>query len=261
MKISAVIIAYNEEKNIVAAIKSAAWADEILVVDSESTDRTREIAESLGAIVVIKNWEGFSKQKQFAADSAAHDRIFSLDADERVSGELKAEILELKAKPETEIADGYKIPRLSIYMNRPIRHSGWYPDWQLRFFDRRKGKWKEVLVHESVQMAKDSSVAKLKSDILHYSVENASHHHEMIGTRYAPLAARQMFKNGRRTSFPKIYTAGLTTFLQTYILKGGFLDGLAGFTISKFAAHHAFLKHLLLWEIQENEARKSKSEN
>ncbi len=253
VKISAVIIAYNEEKNIADAITSVAWADEILIVDSESTDRTREISESLGAKVLVKKWQGFSKQKQFAVDNAAHDWIFSLDADERVSSELKSEILRIKNTPENELADGYRIPRLTFYMNRPIRHCGWYPDWQLRFFNRRKGKWKDVLIHESVQMNENAKVEKLKNDILHYSVENVSQHHKMIGTRYAPLAARQMFERGKRTSALKIYTAGLTAFSQTYILKGGFLDGLAGFTISRFAAHHAFLKHLLLWEMQKTE--------
>ncbi len=253
MKISAVIIAFNEEKNIAEAVKCVDWADEILVVDSESTDRTREIAASLGAKVFIKKWQGFSKQKQFAADSAAYDWIFSLDADERVSDDLKAEILQLKTASETALADGYRISRLSFYMNRPIRHGGWYPDWQLRLFDRRKGKWKDVLIHESVEMMENAAIKKLKADIFHYSIENAAYHHQMIGARYAPLAARQMFDRGRRTSAPKIYTAGLTAFLQTYILKAGFLDGLAGFSISRFAAHHAFLKHLLLWEIQENE--------
>ncbi len=253
MKVSAVIIAYNEEKNIAEAIKSVDWADEILVVDSESDDRTRKISESLGARVLIQKWLGFSKQKQFAVDNAAHDWIFSLDADERVSGELKNEILKLKNTSEKELPDGYKIPRLSFYMNRPIRHCGWYPDWQLRFFDRRQGKWKDVLIHESVQMKENAKVEKLKSDILHYTIENASQHHKIIGTRYAPLAARQMFERGKRTSALKIFTAGTTTFLQTYILKGGFLDGLAGFTISRFAAHHAFLKHTILWEMQNDE--------
>ncbi|CAN5343648.1 glycosyltransferase family 2 protein [soil metagenome] len=259
MKISAVIISFNEEKNIAEAVKSVDWADEILVVDSESDDQTREISESLGAKVFIKKWQGFSKQKQFAVDNAAHDWIFSLDADERVSDKLKTGILQLKNKPENELADGYKIPRLSFYMNRPIRHCGWYPDWQLRFFNRRKGKWKDVLIHESVKMQENAKVEKLKSDILHYTIENASHHHKMIGTRYAPLAARQMFERGKRTSLLKIYTAGFTTFLKTYLLKGGFLDGLAGFTISRFAAHHAFLKHLLLWEMQESEKLKTKN--
>ena len=262
MKISAVIIAFNEENKIAEAIESVVWADEILVVDSESVDRTREISERLGARVTVNKWMGFSKQNQFAVDSAAHDWIFSLDADERVSDELRREILRLKSSPETALADGYRIPRQSFYMNRPIRHGGWHPDWQLRFFNRRRGKWKNVLIHESVEMADNTRVEKLKSDILHFSVADASHHHRMIGTRYAPLAARQMFERGKRASAPRIFTAGATAFLQTYILKGGFLDGLAGFAIARFAAHHAFLKYLLLWEMQqarqESEAERRK---
>lgn len=258
MKTSAVIIAFNEEEKIAAAIESVAWADEIIVIDSESTDRTRAIAESSGAKIIIEKWRGFSGQKQFAVDRAAHDWIFSLDADERVSDELKNEITQIKSLPETNLADGYKIPRLSFYLNQPIRHGGWYPDWQLRFFNRTKGRWKDVLIHESVQMADAARIEKLSGDILHYTVENATHHHRMIGERYAPLAARQMFECGGRASAAKIFTVGLTTFLQTYILKGGFLDGLAGFCIARFAAHHAFLKYLLLWEIQN--AREPKAE-
>jgi glycosyltransferase involved in cell wall biosynthesis len=249
VKISAVIIAFNEEEKIARAIGSVKWADEILVVDSESTDRTREIAESLGAKVIVQKWLGFSKQKQFAVDSAENDWIFSLDADEQVSDELKTEILKLK-KAEKNPADGYKMPRLSYYLNRPIRHGGWYPDWQLRFFNRQKGRWKEVIIHESVKV--DGKIDKLRGDILHFSVENAAHHHRMIGERYAPLAAEQMFTSGRETSPTRIVTAGLTAFFQTYFLKLGILDGLAGFCIARFAAHHAFLKHLLLWELQKN---------
>ncbi len=249
VKISAVLIAFNEEDKIARAIDSLNWADEILVVDSESSDRTREIAESRGAKVVIQKWLGFSKQKQFAVDSAENDWIFSLDADEQVSKELKNEILQLKTS-SSKIADGYKMPRLSYYLERPIRHSGWYPDWQLRFFSRNKGKWKDVLIHESVVVA--GRVEKLRGDILHFSVENAAHHHRMIGERYAPLAADQMFMSGKETTVLKIATAGLIAFIQTYFLKLGFLDGLAGFCIARFAAHHAFLKHLLLWELQRN---------
>ncbi len=246
VKISAVIIAFNEEEKIADAINSVKWADEILLVDSESIDRTIEIAARLGAKIITQKWLGFSKQKQFAVDNAAHEWIFSLDADEVVSDKLRDEILKLKTS-ET-IADGYKIPRLSFYMNRPIRHGGWYPDWQIRFFNRRNGKWKDVLIHESVEI--NGTIGKLSGDILHYSVEDSAHHHRMIGERYAPLAAEQMFEKGRKTSPLKIGTAGLTAFLQTYILKGGFLDGLAGFAIARFAAHHAFLKHLMLWEKQ-----------
>jgi len=261
VKISACIITFNEENKIAQAVESVGWADEILIVDSESTDETRTIAESLGAKVTIKRWEGFSKQKQYAADNAAHDWIFSLDADERVSDELKAGILKLKNSSENDLADGYRIPRLSFYMNRPIRHGGWYPDWQLRFFNRRKGTWKDVLIHESVEMNANAKIEKLSGDILHYTVENASHHHRMIGTRYAPLAAEQMFERGKRTSPVKIAAVGPTTFLQNYILKGGFLDGFAGFCIARFAAHHVFLKHLLLWEMQNQKLKKTENQS
>lgn len=247
MKISATIITFNEAANIKAACESVAWADEIIVVDSESTDATRDIAQSCGAKVLVKQWQGFSIQKQFAAEQAAHNWIFSLDADERVSPELRAEILALPGN----LADGYKIPRRTFYMNRWIVGGGWYPDAQLRFYNRTKGSWKKVLIHESVTMNDDARVAKLNHDILHYSIPDASYHHRIIGERYAPLAAEQMFARGRRTTPFKIATVGLTTFLQTYFLKGGFRDGLAGFCIARFAAHHAFLKHLFLWEMQE----------
>ena len=254
MKISATIITFNEENNIREAINSVLWADEILVVDSESSDKTVEIAEPLGAKIITQKWLGFSKQKQFAVDNAEFDWVFSLDADERVSSELKDEILELKNSKNH--ADGYKIPRLSFYMNRPIKHGGWYPDWQIRFFDRRKAKWKDVVIHESIQMSENSELGKLNGDILHYTIKNAAEHHKMIGTRYAPLAARQMFEGGKKTSSFKVITAGLTAFLQTYILKLGFLDGFPGFCIARFAAHHAFLKYLLLWEMQNSEIDK-----
>lgn len=248
MKISAVIISYNEEKNIADAIKSVRWADEVLVVDSRSEDRTVVIAAELGATVIEREWPGFAEQKQFAVDSAKNDWIFSLDADERVSTELKDEIVKLSNGASA--AAGYRIPRLSIYMGRPIHHGGWYPDYQLRLFDRRKGRWKQVRVHESVRMDEGSDVGRLKGNILHYSVESAAHHHRMIGERYAPLAAKQMFSEGGRTSPLRIACAGPAAFIRSYLLKAGFLDGLAGFAIARFAAHHAFLKHLLLWELQ-----------
>jgi glycosyltransferase involved in cell wall biosynthesis len=250
VKISACVISFNEGKNIARCLRSLSWADEILVVDSGSTDATREIAEFCGAKVLINEWQGFAFQKQFAVDSAANDWIFSLDSDEEVSEELKKEILILKNQPEINFAGGFRIPRLSIYMNRQIRHGGWYPDFQLRLFDRRKGFWKNVLIHESVQMNENTRIEKLKSDILHFGVPDAAYHHKMIGERYAPLAARQMFEQNKRTTALKIVTAGTITFLQKYILKRGFLDGLAGFCIARFAAHHSFLKHLLLWEMQ-----------
>ena len=247
MKISAVIITLNEAINIADAIRSVEWADEIIVVDSESADETREIAASLGATVIVNKWPGFSAQKQFAADQASNDWVFSLDADERVSDDLKAEILDIKNGGAT--SDGYKIARLSYYMGRPIRHGGWYPDRQLRLFDRRKGKWNGAVIHESVQMDPDAAIASLRSDILHRTVDNAADHQRMITERYAPLGAQKMLDEGRRTSPLRAVFASWFTFIRSYFLKLGFLDGFPGFCIAYFAAHNTFLKHLLLIEI------------
>jgi glycosyltransferase involved in cell wall biosynthesis len=256
VKISAVIIAFNEESQIAEAINSVTWADEIIVVDSESKDRTREIAENLGAKVITNKWPGFAAQKQFATDTAQNDWIFSLDADERVSDALKEEVIAIKNATSPPIADGYKIPRLSFYMGRAIRHSGWYPDWQLRFFDRRKGRWKNVEVHESMQMAPECKTKRLKCEILHFSIKTVAEHHEILGKRYAPLAAKQMFRDGRRTSPFKASISGPAAFVRAYILKLGFLDGYPGYCIATFAAHHAFLKHTLLLEMQRSQTEK-----
>jgi glycosyltransferase involved in cell wall biosynthesis len=248
MKISATIITFNEEANIRAACESVAWADEIVVVDSNSTDATREIAESCGARVIVNAWPGFGAQKQFAVEQAQHEWVFSLDADERVSDQLRDSIQALKN--ESQPADGYHISRRTFYQQRWIRGGGWYPDKQLRLFRRSKGRWKQRHIHESVSMDADARVGQLSGDLLHYTSPNAAHHHRVIGERYAPLAAQQMFEEGRRTSVFGVASAGPAAFIRSFILKGGFRDGFAGFTIASFAAHHAFLKHLLLWEKQ-----------
>ncbi|MDT7541491.1 MAG: hypothetical protein QOE33_1395 [Acidobacteriota bacterium] len=259
MKISATIITFNEADNIRAACESLAWADEIVVVDSESTDATREIAASCGARVIVRAWSGFAAQKQFAAEQAAHEWVFSLDADERVSDPLRASIEDLLYTSDAQLPDGYRVARRSFYMGRWIRGGGWYPDHQLRLYRRARGRWAGAYVHESVKMDEGARVSMLAGDLLHYSVRDAAHHHRMIGERYAPLAARQAFEQGRRTTPFKIAAASPSAFIRSYILKGGFRDGLAGLSIARFAAHHAFLKNLLLWELQ-NPAREKDSE-
>jgi len=250
MKITATIITFNEEQNIKAACESVAWADETLVVDSESTDSTREIAALCGARVINRQWPGFAEQKQYATNEAANDWVFSLDADERVSEKLKDSIASLAHKSDGELADGYSIARRAFYQGRWIRGGGWYPDRQLRLFRKSMANWEPRLIHESVTMKPGARTETIDGDILHYTSNNAAHHQQMIGERYAPLSARQMFDEGRRTSALKIATAGPAAFLRSYVLKGGFRDGLAGFSIASFAAHHAFLKHLMLWEMQ-----------
>jgi hypothetical protein len=184
-------------------------------------------------------------------DQTTNDWIFSLDADERVSEELKATMAKLRQSPEAQLADGYRIPRRSFYQGRWIKGGGWYPDWQLRLFRKSRARWDEARhIHESVKLDSSARLEKLAGDILHYSVRDSAHHHRMIGERYAPLAAQQMFESGRRTSALKIATAAPAAFVSSFILKGGFRDGLAGISIASFAAHHAFLKHLMLWEKQ-----------
>lgn len=250
MKISATIITFNEAENIRAACESLAWADEILVVDSRSTDQTREIASQCGARVVSREWPGFAEQKQFATEEASHEWVFSLDADERVSDELRASIEALRTKSPEQLADGFSMSRRSYYQGRWIRGGGWYPNRQLRLFKKALGRWEGKHIHESVKMNSGARVEILPGDILHYSIRDAAHHHRMIGERYAPLAARQMFEEGRRTSVFQITTAAPAAFVRSFLLKHGFRDGIAGLSIASFAAHHAFLKHLMLWEMQ-----------
>ena len=260
MNISATIITFNEAANIGDACKSLAWADEIIVVDSGSTDQTRQIAEACGARVITRDWPGFAGQKQFATEQAAHDWVFSLDADERVSDNLKASIAKLRAAAETQLADGYRTARRSYYQGRWIKGGGWYPDWQLRLFRKSRGRWAPRHIHESVKLDSGTRVEKLAGDILHYSVRDSAHHHRMIGERYAPLAAQQMFEEGRTTSAIKIAAAAPAAFIRSYFLKGGFRDGLAGISIASFAAYHAFLKNLMLWEKQKTGDRRQNTD-
>lgn len=251
MKITATIITFNEEENILAAINSASWADEVLIVDSNSTDSTCDLARRSGARVLTNAWPGFAEQKDFAMDHAVNEWVLSLDADERVSEELRASIGSLKQLPESKLADGYLVARRTYYQGRWIRGGGWYPDYQLRLVRKSLGHWKKRHIHESFQMESSARIETLSGDLLHFTVKDASHHHRMIGERYAPLAARQMFEEGKRTTSLKLAFAGPSAFVRTFILKGGFRDGLAGLSIANFAAHHAFLKHLLLWELQQ----------
>ena len=256
MNISAVIITFNEEENIRAACESVAWADEIVVVDAESTDATREVAADCGARVIVNKWPGFAAQKQFATDAAANDWVFSLDADERVSSELRPSIEAVREQNESDVADAYRVPRRTCYLGRWIRGGGWYPDYQLRLFDRRLGSWGERLIHESFQMNPGTRVETLSGDLLHYTVRDAAHHQQMIEQRYAPLGAQQMLREGKRTSSLQAAVAGPSAFVRSYVLKAGFRDGAAGLTIAKFAARHASLKHRLLLRLQKSAQEK-----
>ena len=256
MKITATIITLNEAENIRAACESVAWADEILVIDSESTDSTRDIAAPCGARVIVNPWPGFAAQKQFAVDSASHDWILSLDADERVSPELQDSIVALRNGDESKLLDGYRVARRAFYLGRWIRGGGWYPDYQLRFFKRSRGRWGQRLIHESVSMDEGARVGTLAGDLLHYSMRDTTHHRQMIEERYAPLGARQLLRDGKRTSVWRRALAGPAAFLRSFLLKGGFRDGRAGLTIANFAWLHASLKHSILADLQNQKQEK-----
>ena len=255
MKITATIITLNEAENIRAACESVSWADEILVVDSGSSDETCAIAAACNARVLTNSWPGFSKQKQFAVDHASYDWIFSLDADERVSPQLKASIREVVSLNNPQMADGFRVARRAFYMGRWIRGGGWYPDYQLRLFDRRRGRWNDRIIHESVAMDEGARVTTLSGVLLHYSMTSPEHHRQMIDERYAPLGAAQMHREGKRASALKRVAAGPSAFVRSYLLKGGFRDGAAGLMIARMAAHNAALKHRLLRKLEEQDSK------
>jgi glycosyltransferase involved in cell wall biosynthesis len=238
MKISATIIACNEERRIARAIESLRCCDEIVVVDSGSTDRTIEISRQLGATVIESPWPGYAKQKNLAAARASNDWILSLDADEVVSEALEAEILQLR-KSEPSF-DAYTMPRMAQYLGRWILHSGWYPDRKVRLYDRRKATWVGDFVHESVRV--DGTLGHLKSNILHYACESVSEHVRTVD-QYTTLAAQELAARHLKVTWHNLLLEPVWTFLRTYIFQAGFLDGLEGLMIAYMAATYTFLKY------------------
>lgn len=238
MKISATIITFNEQRNIARAIESLRCFDEVVVVDSGSVDRTVEIAARLGARVIEHPWEGFARQKNFAAEQARYDWIFSIDADESLSEALEAEIWQLrKTGPDR---DAYTVPRLAQYLGRWILHSGWYPDRKVRLYDRRKGRWTGSYVHESVQV--DGTVGHLTANLLHYTCDSLTQHLETMN-RYTTLAAQQLVAERVPIGWRHLLLDPPWTFFRTYVLQRGFLDGVEGLAIAYMAALYNFVKY------------------
>jgi glycosyltransferase involved in cell wall biosynthesis len=242
--LSAVIIAKDEEDRLPDALASVAFCDEVLVVDGGSTDRTRDLAEAAGARVLVNSpWPGYVAQRNRASECARHDWILAVDADERVTAELRDEIQELQRSGFTHA--GYRIPRAAHYLGRFIRATDWYPDPQLRLYDRRRGQWQGALVHESVRV--DGPVGRLRGDLLHYTYRDVSHHMQTID-RYTTLWADQAFAEGKRAgALEAAFTCGWA-FFRNYVLKGGFRLGSAGFTVSTLNAYYTFAKMAKLAE-------------
>lgn len=247
VKISAVIITLNEEKNIARCIESLQGvADEIVVIDSHSTDRTKEICLEMRVTFMEHTFEGYVKQKNYAVKQARYDHVLSLDADEALSPQLTQSILSVKKDWRY---DGYKFNRLTNYCGRWIRHCGWYPDTKLRLWDRRKGQWEGDKVHETLKMLPDSKIQHLTGDLLHYSYHNIAHHIVQMN-QYTTLMAEEKFKKNKRViPFLHLFLYPTWIFLKRYIFQLGCLDGYQGFVLCRHASYNKFLKYIKLREL------------
>jgi glycosyltransferase involved in cell wall biosynthesis len=243
--ISATLITYNEEQNIAEALQSISWADEIVVVDSGSHDATLEICRRFATRIIHRDWTGYVDQKNFAVEQATHDWIFSLDADERPSPELCAEIRELAPKGFSR--PGYYIPRVAFFMERWIRHGDWYPDYQLRLFDRTCGKWEGGRVHESVKTSEKPGF--LRGEIQHFTYRNLSEYLARLDA-YSSLAAHDYEQQGRSANLLRLLGNPIAAFTKAYLLKRGFLDGTPGLAVAVMGAVSVFFKYAKLYELK-----------
>jgi len=246
LDISAVVITYNEERNIRRCLESLSWAREIVVVDSDSTDATVEIAREYTDRVLSHPFEGYVGQKNFALDQASGEWVLSVDADEVVTPELLARIREVWPA-QREHYNGFTVNRLSRFSGRWMRHCGWYPDRKLRLFRRSRGRWEGDDLHEKVCL--DGPVMDLGADLLHYTYENLSENIRKIQS-YSTIFARAQHERGRRASLWDLLARPPAKFLKSYLLKRGFLDGRHGLILSMTATFYVFLKYAKLWELQ-----------
>jgi hypothetical protein len=244
-RISASIITLNEEHHLPRLLESLhGIADELVVVDAGSTDRTLEVAKAAGAKVQIRAWTSYSEQKNFAAQCAENSWILSLDADEQLSPELKQSILAWKQRvPQFDV---YKMARRTFYLGAWIKHSGWYPDYQRRLYRRGAARF-EGIVHESLRSS--LPVGRLEGDLLHYTVGSFAEHEQKVD-RYSDLAAEQLYKAGKRSSLAAVWLLTPWSWFQNFFLRGGFLDGYRGAVIAQMAARSVRLKYTKLRKLQ-----------
>ncbi|MBP6977103.1 MAG: glycosyltransferase family 2 protein [Bacteroidales bacterium] len=243
IQLSAVIITHNEERNIARCLESL-WgiADEIIVVDSFSTDKTQQICLEYKVRFYQRAFDGYSAQKNYGNSFASYPYILSLDADEVLTECLKKDLFKVK---EDGNKDGYRLRRMANYCGTWIRHGAWYPDIQLRVFNKNKGTWSDSLVHEAVIMAEGSQVGMLKGNLLHYSYYTIDEHISR-SNRYSTLAARELYQDGASFTLLKMLLKPCFRFVRDYIFRLGFLDGFAGFVIARITAHAVMLKYAKL---------------
>jgi len=250
-RLSAVVIAQNEENNIAECVRSLSFSDEILVCDGGSTDRTVEIAENLGATILHRDFDGFANQKNFIVDQAKGPWILSLDADERVTPELRSEIECLLSSEAESLAAGYRIPRKNYFGDRWVRRGGWWPAYNLRLFQKGGGRFEDREVHESVRV--DGEVKVLNGAIEHRTYKDISDYLARMD-RYSSLAARQAFGEGRKARLADIIFRPMNTFTKMFVLRQGFRDGYTGFQLAILYSVYTFSKYAKLRELHEVEA-------
>lgn len=237
--LSTVIITFNEEKNIARCLESLkAVADEIIVLDSFSTDRTAQICEGFGVKFVQRAWEGYSPSKNYANSLAANDWILSLDADEALSPALQEELLRIK---RADALQSMSFNRLTNYCGTWIKHSGWYPDRKFRLFNRKRSAWAGEL-HEELSLPAGEKLKHLGLDILHYSYYTLDEHLAQI-RKYTDIAAAELKQNGKKPAAYKMYLNAWAKFVSHYLIHAGFLDGTAGFRIAWYSAYATYLKY------------------
>jgi glycosyltransferase involved in cell wall biosynthesis len=243
-RLSAVVITLNEEAHIRRCLESVAWADEVVVVDACSHDKTVQIAREFTDRVIVRPWAGFTAQKNFALEQSAGEWILSLDADEEAAPELRPEIVVTIA--DARACHGYAVRRQNMFLGRWIRHGGLYPDWQVRLFRRGRGRFATRAVHESVAVM--GAVGHLRGHLVHRSYEGVSDFIERAN-RYSSLAAEQMVGEGRRVRAGELLLRPLGRFLSMYVMKRGFLDGRRGLLLATLYAYYVFMRSAKVWEV------------
>lgn len=247
VKISVIVITLNEEKNIADCLKSVGWANEIIVVDSNSTDATREIARQYTAQIFNVDWQGYAENKNIALGHCQGDWILWLDADERITPELAQEI-QLAIQTDANYA-GYKMPRKAFFLGRWIQHCGWYPGHVLRLFRRNRARFNNNLVHEGVEIT--GPIGQLKNNMLHFTDPDLNHYLWKFN-RYTSLAAQQLYERGFKVKLWDILLRPWHTFMKMYFFKAGFLDGMQGFILSLLSGWYVFAKYAKVWEFSRN---------
>lgn len=247
MKLSVLIITFNEEKNIERCLQSVQdVADEIVVVDSYSKDRTKEICEKYGVRFIENPFDGHIQQKNFAISCATHPYILSLDADEALTKELTASIL---AEKKAGFKDGYKLNRLTNYCGHWVKHCGWYPDTKIRLINKSKGAWRGVNPHDRLDLEEGAEIGHLKGDLLHYSYYTKEDHFKQI-EYFGKIAANELLLKGKRTNPFQIGLKVMAQLFKSLVLKSAYLDGVTGWKIAFRSAYATYRKYKILWDLQ-----------